>query len=1168
MFSMFFPKSINILFILIVMVAINVLIVSGLISYGNDTGVADIPYRALASALIEHGDLPLWYPNAGNGFPQLSVLWGSWTFPPLGILLGIFRPYDHLSLALENLLWRLVGFAGSYLFARQWVTHPIGAIAIASTYVGSGTMAWAALSYSALIGQMFAPWVLAAGSLAIRATSGPSLATATGTLGLAAGLMVWSAYPGAWLTAPVLSGPLLLALALTHRDGLRRLLIAATSAFVIAAAIISLILSESSSVNLVDGSLLDFRRTTDMREGLLRSIDLLGVFFVNPSYLPDSSSATMHPVYSGIVPIIVLVSLFGTVRRCGPWVATLLTGSLAIALANIQNWSSWDHPLFRDLPTLKALTASIPVPLIVVTAAIGLSGALWGTSPKLARVDAAMLAGIVWVLLVATDNPVANALRADVPPFTLVRYNHLYFWLVTLLLATLAWRRVEEITFSAKPSDLVPSPVRTWGFHVSAVGVACITAAATVAMAKPDTSILGNPPSGISAMGSPHLAWQASILIVGLVGLFLALRSTSITTTVTSPRIWTTLTAISLLLFVIACIAGIALRQAGIHPPTLPSSDLTRLTIDLAHDTVVIAAFALAFIKAPTQSALRTAIAAIMVFDVSLAVPRYFSDNDTVGASQPGWPWHPFEKGRGGDRFLPVGTGETKADFAVPFEGVAAGKQIYGSFLPPPSVTRLREDWGALYDQWVHFPAQWDLKPNAEADVQRDSLTQPRKVAGCGQQSAPSGRVTRLLATTVDVSFSADCDRLLVFTDSWAPGWSATIDGTPVPVLRVNNAIRAVMAPAGDHSLVWTYRPRFLFPLLALLALGVGTSFVLIAAPWWSQWVPLRLSSRLDRLFGFGTVGVPSPSTDHPILPGPPVAVAPIPATAGTSLPTWGIALAVTAIGVATIASLVLYDANIDGPSGPFRRFLVRSFIAGAWAWIVVAGRVGFASPVGPALVALVLLPPLALQVARHADPITRGAPVHAIASDFRTASWHGAWEVVGLGDAPASGPEGTTLRNDGATAHALTHALPLPSPTLWAWWQRPLGANAVQPSYAVTWTATIARAGPYYTVAKLGRLTIQALKAGLLVTAPVPGGDVKGDFIEGASPNGVPVSWQLTSGPVASTLSLDGNQVWSGGSVGTVTSVVLGDASPDTEHRGALSITSGSTIIRFYSSN
>ena len=1149
------------------MVAINVLIVSGLVSYGNDTGVADIPYRALASALTEQGDLPLWYPNAGNGFPQLSVLWGSWTFPPLGILLGIFRPYDHLSLALENLLWRLVGFAGSYLFARQWVTHPIGAIAIAATYVGSGTMAWAALSYSALIGQMFAPWILAAGSLAIRTTAGPSLATATGTLGLVAGLMVWSAYPGAWLTAPVLSGPLLLALALTHRGGLRRLFIAATAAFIIATAIISLILSESTSVPLVDGSLLDFRRTTDMREGLLRSIDLLGVFFVNPSYLPDSSSATMHPVYSGLVPIIVLASLFGTSRLSSSWVATLLTGSLALALANIQNWSSWDHPLFRDLPTLKALTAFIPVPLIVVTAAVGLSGALWGTSLKLARVDAAMLAGIVWVLLVATDNPVANALRADVPPFTLVRYNHLYFWLVTLLLATLAWRRVEHVTSTVTPETaILPPAVRTWGLRVAVTGIACLVVASLVAIATPDAYGLGAPTDGVSAMGSPHLAWQATILAIGAATGYLALRGTNASRRSAARWAWIALVSSTVIAFAAACVTGVAFRQFGITPPTIPVTFGWQLIIDLAHGAAIIAASALAFSKAPTQSALRTAIAAVMVFDVSLAVPRYFSDNDTVGTSQPGWPWPPFEKGHGGDRFLPVGTGQARDHF-VKDGGM---KRAYSEV---PAVARLRQEWGALYEQWVLFPARWDSRPDTGVTVQRESLAETRNAPDCipqgaGQPTAPSGRVTRLLATTVDVSFTADCDRLLVFTDSWAPGWSATIDGVPVPVLRVNNAIRAVMAPAGDHSLVWHYRPRFLVPLLTLLALGVGISFILIAAPWWSRWVPLRPSSRLDRLFGFGPVGVPPPSADHPILPGPPVAVAPIPATAGISLPIWGIALAVTAIGVATIASLALYDPNIDGPSSPFRRFLVRSFIAGTWAWIVVAGRVGFASPVGPALMAIVMLPPLALQVARHADPITRGAPVHAIASDFRTASWHGAWEVVGRGDAPVSGPEGTTLRNDGATAHALTHALPQPSPTLWAWWQRPLGTNTVRPTYTVAWTATIARAGPYYTVLKLGRLTIQALKAGLLVTALVPGGDVKGDFLEAASPDGVPVSWQLTSGPVASTLSLDGKQVWSGGPVGTATSVVLGDASPDTEHRGEMTIASGSAIIRLYVTN
>ncbi|MBU6150916.1 MAG: hypothetical protein KGR25_05660 [Chloroflexi bacterium] len=1015
---------------------------------------------------------------------------------------------------------------------------------------------------------MLAPWLVTAASIAIRATSGPTIATAIGTLSLVAGLMVWSAYPGAWLTAPVLSGPLLLALASAHPGGLRRLLIATTSASLIAIAIIALIFSESTSVPLFEGSILDLRRTIDMRDGLLRSIDFVSLLFVNPSYLPDSSSATMHPVYSGIVPVIVLVSLFGTSRLNGLRVAPLVIGSLALALANIQNWSSWGHPLFGEVPTLKALTASNPVPLYAVAMAVGLSGAIWGTSVKLARIELAMLAGALWVVVVATDNSVANWLRVYVPPFALIRYNNLYFWLVTLLLATVAWRCVEHVTNTVTPDTSIPPSVRAWGLRVAITGAACLVVAALVAIATPDAHGLGAPANGVSAMGSPHLAWQATILVIGAATGYLALRGTTAMGGSAARRVWVTLALSSVVVFTLACIAAIVLRRVGITPPTVPVTFTLQLILDLAHGAVIIAAFALAFSKAPTKSALRTAIAAIMVFDVSLAVPRYFSDNDIIGASQPGWPWPPFEKGRSGDRFLPTGTGESKLDFAPPFQGGAAGKQINGSFNPPPSVTQLREDWGTLYEQWVHFPARWNDLPNSDVAVQRESLTDARTAPGCapqgaGQHTAPSGRVTRLLATTVDVTFSTDCDRLLVFTDSWAPGWSATIDGTQVPVLRVNNAIRAVMAPAGEHSLVWHYRPRFLIPLLALLALGVGTSFVLIAAPWWSRWVTLRPLSRIDRFLGFDPVGVPSPSQDLMQLPVPNASMAPTPSTPGRSLPIWGIALAITAIGIGTIASLALYDANIDGPSSPFRRFIVRSIVGGAWAWIVVAGRVGFASPVGPALLAIVLLPSLALQFARHADPITRGAPVHEIASDFQSASWQSVWEVVGRGDAPTSGPNGTQLRNDGSTAHAVTHALPEPTSALWAWWQRPLGTNPVHPSYTVTWNATIARAGPYYTVARLGRLTIQALKAGILITAPAPGGDVKGDFIEGASPDGVLVSWRLTSGPVASTLSLDGRQVWSGGSAGTAQAMAIGDASADAEHRGAMAVISASVTLR-----
>ncbi|MBU6151494.1 MAG: hypothetical protein KGR25_08590, partial [Chloroflexi bacterium] len=792
----------------------NTLLLSGLIHYANDTAFWDVPYRALASALAEQGDLPLWYPVAGNGFPHLNLQWVSWVFNPLGVLLALIRPYDYLSLAVENVIWRTIGFAGAFVFARQWVGNSLGATAIAITYVGSGTMAWAALSYSALIGQMFAPWILASGSLAIRASSIPALARATGTLGLAAGLMVWCAYPGAWLTAPVLSGPVLLGLAVVQPGGIRRLVLATIIAIVIAAMLISLIVSETTSVTLIEGSIIYSRVGTAMREGMLRGIDLAGLILSNPSYLPRVSSPLILPLYSSLLPVAVLTSLLGARRRGTAFSAVFAAPCLGLAMANTQNWTLWDHPLFREVPALKALVQPFgsPVLLVAVALPVGISGALWGYRLNLTRVDWVMVAGMAWVLLVSGDNSVANFLRFNIPPFVLVRYNHLYFWLVTLLASTLTWRIIERVTSTTTVGDFVPLSVRTWGFRVVAIGASCLAMASLVAMATPDAYGLGAPTDGIRAMGSPHLALQAVISVVGLLVGAVALRSTGSDGTGGESRAWATLTVASLVTFTAACVAGLLFRRAGFTPPTIPISYTWQLALDLGHGALIVAATAVVFARVTTQAALRASLATIMVLDVSITVPRYFSDNDTMGTPQPGWPFPPFQQGRGGDQFLPRTSGSSKADFAAPFTGKAGTNNISGSFSPPPPVSRLRADWGELYEQWVHFPVAWTLSAGRDVSVSRESLIALRNTPDCASDVpraalAASGQVTRLLASTVDVWFTADCDRLLVFTDSWAPGWSATIDGTPVPVLRVNNAIRAVMAPAGEHSLVWHYRP-------------------------------------------------------------------------------------------------------------------------------------------------------------------------------------------------------------------------------------------------------------------------------------------------------------------------------------------------------------------------
>jgi hypothetical protein len=65
---------------------------------------------------------------------------------------------------------------------------------------------------------------------------------------------------------------------------------------------------------------------------------------------------------------------------------------------------------------------------------------------------------------------------------------------------------------------------------------------------------------------------------------------------------------------------------------------------------------------------------------------------------------------------------------------------------------------------------------------------------------------------------------LLVLTDTWAPGWQATVDGRDVPIHRVDTALRGVVVEPGSHEVVFRYIPVFTYAgfLLALLGL-VGT---------------------------------------------------------------------------------------------------------------------------------------------------------------------------------------------------------------------------------------------------------------------------------------------------------------------------------------------------------
>jgi hypothetical protein len=127
-------------------------------------------------------------------------------------------------------------------------------------------------------------------------------------------------------------------------------------------------------------------------------------------------------------------------------------------------------------------------------------------------------------------------------------------------------------------------------------------------------------------------------------------------------------------------------------------------------------------------------------------------------------------------------------------------------------------------------PVALDLILDPAFDPTREVVLSSTLVDPPSPDFQGTSRILELVSDRVRIEADLKAPGYVVLVDAYDPGWQATLDGGPVPVLRANLAFRAVRAPAGRHVIQFSYRPLWflrgfglsLATALGLVSIGLG----------------------------------------------------------------------------------------------------------------------------------------------------------------------------------------------------------------------------------------------------------------------------------------------------------------------------------------------------------
>lgn len=137
-------------------------------------------------------------------------------------------------------------------------------------------------------------------------------------------------------------------------------------------------------------------------------------------------------------------------------------------------------------------------------------------------------------------------------------------------------------------------------------------------------------------------------------------------------------------------------------------------------------------------------------------------------------------------------------------------------------------DWANNADEELDALGKINLRKEAVADKRFESVL---KADVAPLDSTSTIKLTSYAPNELKYHASAKATGIAVFSEIYYPqGWEATVDGKPVEIGRVNYILRALALPAGEHEIVFSYRPKSIVITESIAYGGIAVLLLAIVA--------------------------------------------------------------------------------------------------------------------------------------------------------------------------------------------------------------------------------------------------------------------------------------------------------------------------------------------------